>query len=111
MITESRIQYEEILVVLTLISFVLLGSVALAGPPGPGYWAGKLYIFHEDSLDRLTEVETAKTEFGAKTMNLDPKTDNLCLTTADFASPGASTKKHPHAKRAPIPRIVSRVDL
>jgi hypothetical protein len=80
MITESRIQYEEILVVLTLISFVLLGSVALAGPPGPGYWAGKLYIFHEDSLDRLTEVETAKTEFGAKTMNLDPKTDNLCLT-------------------------------
>jgi hypothetical protein len=73
--------------------------------------AGKLYIFHDDSPDKLTQVETVKTEFGAKPMNLDPKTDNLFLTTADFASPGASTKKHPRAERAPIPGVFSRVDL
>jgi DNA-binding beta-propeller fold protein YncE len=65
--------------------------------------AGKLHIFHEDSPDKVTEVETVKTEFGAKTMNLDPKTHNLFLTTADFGSPGAPTKKHPHPGRAPIP--------
>ena len=64
---------------------------------------GSLNIFHEDSPDKLTEVETVKTEFGAKTMNLDPKTHNLFLTTADFGSPGAPTKKHPHPQRAPIP--------
>ncbi len=35
---------------------------------------GTLHIFHEDSPDKLSVVETVKTEFGAKTMGLDPKT-------------------------------------
>jgi DNA-binding beta-propeller fold protein YncE len=65
--------------------------------------AGKLHIFHEDSPDKLTEVETVTTEFGAKTMNLDPKTHNLFLPTADFGAPGPPTKKHPHPERAPVP--------
>src|ERR1700688_720030 len=45
---------------------------------------GRIHIFHEDSPDKLTEVETVKTEFGAKTMGFDPKTHYLFLTTADF---------------------------
>jgi hypothetical protein len=65
--------------------------------------AGKLHIFHEDSPDKLTEVETIDTEFGAKTMNIDPKTHNLFLVTADFGAPGPPTKKHPHPERAPVP--------
>src|ERR1700694_4316818 len=65
--------------------------------------AGKLHIFHEDSPDKLTEVETVTTEFGAKTMNIDPKTHNLFLVTADFGAPGPPTKKHPHPERAPVP--------
>src|SRR5258706_1078279 len=65
--------------------------------------AGKLHIFHEDSPDKLSEVETVTTEFGAKTMNIDPKTHNLFLTTADFGRPGPPSKKHPHPERAPIP--------
>jgi DNA-binding beta-propeller fold protein YncE len=48
---------------------------------------GKLHVFHEDTPDKLTEVETVKTEYGAKTMGLDTKTHNLFLTTADF-TPG-----------------------
>src|ERR1700736_5516791 len=65
---------------------------------------GKLHIFHEDSPDKLTEVETLKTEFGAKTMGLDLKTHNLFLTTADFGpAPPAPTKENPEAERKPIP--------
>ena len=64
---------------------------------------GKLHIFHEDSPDKLTEVETVNTEFGAKTMGLDPKTHNLFLATADFGAPPAPTKKNPHPERKAIP--------
>ncbi len=65
---------------------------------------GKIHIFHEDSPDKLTEVETVTTEFGAKTMGFDPKTHNLFLSTADFgAAPPAPTKDNPEAERKPIP--------
>jgi DNA-binding beta-propeller fold protein YncE len=65
--------------------------------------AGKIHIFHEDSPDKLTEVETVKTEYGAKTMGFDPKTHNLFLTTADFHAAAAATEKDPHPERKPIP--------
>ena len=65
---------------------------------------GKIHIFHEDSPNELTEVETVKTEFGAKTMGFDAKTHNLFLTTADFGpAPAASTPEDPGAGRKPIP--------
>lgn len=50
---------------------------------------GMVHIFHEDSPDKLSEVETLKTEYGAKTMALDTKTHNLYLSTADFSVPAA----------------------
>ena len=65
--------------------------------------AGKIHIFHEDSPDKLTEVETVKTEYGAKTMGFDPKTHNLFLTTADCRGAAAATEKDPHPERKPIP--------
>src|SRR6202795_895718 len=65
---------------------------------------GKVHIFHEDSPDKLTEVETLKTEFGTGTIGLDPKTHNLFLTTSDFGpAPPAPTKENPEAERKPIP--------
>jgi DNA-binding beta-propeller fold protein YncE len=65
--------------------------------------AGKLHIFHEDSPDKLTEVETLDTEYGAKTMNIDPKTHNLFLSTADFGpAPAAPTKENPKSERKAI---------
>src|ERR1700688_1701698 len=65
---------------------------------------GKLHIFHEDSPDKLTELETLDTEFGAKTMNIDPKTHNLCLSTADCGpAPPAPTKENPEGRRQAIP--------
>jgi DNA-binding beta-propeller fold protein YncE len=65
---------------------------------------GKVHIFHEDSPDKLTEVQTLKTEFGAGTIGIDPKTHNLFLTAADFGpAPAAPTKENPEAERKPIP--------
>jgi DNA-binding beta-propeller fold protein YncE len=61
---------------------------------------GMIHIFHEDSPDKLSEVETVKTEYGAKTMQLDPKTHNIFLSTSDFDPPAAPTEKQPH----PLPR-------
>lgn len=52
--------------------------------------AGVLHVFHEDSPDKLTPVEEIKTEYGAKTMGLDPKTQNLFLVTSDFTPPSGS---------------------
>ena len=62
---------------------------------------GMIHIFHEDSPNKLSEVETVKTEYGAKTMGLDPKTHNLYLTTSDFDPPGPPTEKQPH----PLPKM------
>ena len=64
---------------------------------------GMVHIFHEDSADKLSEVETVKTVYGAKTMALDSKTHNLYLTTADFAAPTAPTAQHPNPRRAVVP--------
>jgi DNA-binding beta-propeller fold protein YncE len=64
--------------------------------------SGKLDIFHEDSPSKLSKVETIETEYGAKTMNIDPKTHNLFLTTSDFGAPGPPTAKHPHPDKAAV---------
>jgi YVTN family beta-propeller protein len=61
---------------------------------------GTIHIFHEDSPDKLSVVETVKTEFGAKTMGLDTKTHNLFVDTSDFDPPGPPTEK----QRNPQPR-------
>jgi outer membrane protein assembly factor BamB len=57
---------------------------------------GMLHIYHEDSPDKLSEVEAIKTEYGAKTCQIDPKTHNVFLTTSDFNPPAAPTEKQPH---------------
>jgi YVTN family beta-propeller protein len=47
---------------------------------------GNIHVFHEDSPDQYSAVETVKTQFGAKTMGLDTKTHNLFLDTTDFSA-------------------------
>ncbi len=59
---------------------------------------GMLHVFHEDSPDAFSEVETVKTEYGAKTMGLDTKTHRLFLDTADFAPPATSGQPRPQQK-------------
>jgi DNA-binding beta-propeller fold protein YncE len=64
---------------------------------------GAIHVFHEDSPDKFSEVETIKTEFGAKTMGLDTKTHNLFLDTADFAPPAAPTANEPRPRPMAVP--------
>jgi hypothetical protein len=64
---------------------------------------GTIHIFHQDSPDQLSLVETVKTEFGAKTMALDAKTHNLLVDTADFEAVPAAPAKKGAPQRRPIP--------
>jgi hypothetical protein len=64
---------------------------------------GMLHIYHEDSPDKLSEVEAIKTEYGAKTLQVDPKTHNVFLATSDFNPPAAPTEKQPHPLPTPKP--------
>ena len=64
---------------------------------------GMIHIFHEDTPDKFSVVETVKTEYGAKTMALDPKTHNLYLTTSDFGPPPAPTPERPHPNPVATP--------
>lgn len=61
---------------------------------------GVIHIFHEDTPEKFSEVETVKTEFGAKTMALDTKTHNLFVSTADFT---AATDAKGNARKRPTP--------
>jgi len=64
---------------------------------------GMIHIFRGESPDKFSEVETVKTEFGAKTMGLDTKTHNLFLDTADFGPPAAPTADRPRPQRTAVP--------
>jgi DNA-binding beta-propeller fold protein YncE len=60
---------------------------------------GTIHIFHEDSSDAVSLVQTVKTQYGAKTMALDPKTHNLLVDTADFEVPAGGA-----ANARPVPK-------
>jgi len=64
-----------------------------------------IHIFHEDSPDKFTEVETVKTEFGAKTMGFDKRTHRILVDTADFGPlpPSTPEEPHPESERVPTP--------
>jgi len=60
---------------------------------------GIVTVAHEDGPDKLTVVQTLKTEPGAKTMTLDPKTRKIYLGAAKYEAPGEKSssggKKRP----------------
>ncbi|HEY2168059.1 MAG TPA: YncE family protein [Candidatus Angelobacter sp.] len=59
---------------------------------------GKIHVFHQDSPDKYSEVETVKTAFGAKTLGLDTRKHTVFVDTADFSQPARSD-----ARPTPIP--------
>lgn len=64
---------------------------------------GWIHIFHEDSPDHFSEAGKIKTEFGAKTMGFDSKTNRVFVDTAKFGPAPAPTTEHPHPRQRPIP--------
>lgn len=63
---------------------------------------GTIHIYHEDSPDKFTPLETVTTELGAKTMGLDPNTHNLFLDTVDFGPAPAPTAERPNPPPTPV---------
>ena len=64
---------------------------------------GNIHVFHEDTPDKYSVVDTLKSEFGAKTMGLDTKTHNLYLDTTDFGPAPAPTATGRGSQPAAIP--------
>ncbi len=57
---------------------------------------GTMSVFHEDTPDKYSLVQTAKTQTGARTMALDQKTGKAYLAVSDFGPtppPGSDGKK------------------
>jgi DNA-binding beta-propeller fold protein YncE len=61
---------------------------------------GRVHVYHEDSPNKLTPIQVLMTEYGAKTMALDPKTHNIWVTTSDFGQPATPTERQPN----PLPQ-------
>ncbi|HZF29650.1 MAG TPA: YncE family protein [Gammaproteobacteria bacterium] len=64
---------------------------------------GTVAVVHEESADKFTLVETVHTEYGARTMAVDPTTHRLFLPSADFAPAAAPTPANPNPRRTMVP--------
>lgn len=64
---------------------------------------GTLTVIHEDSADKYSVLDNVKTQNGAKTMALDPKTHRLFLSTADYGPPPAPSPEQPRPRRPIVP--------
>ena len=64
---------------------------------------GSMSIFHEDTPDKYTLVETVKTQSGARTMALDRKTGRAYLSAAKLGPIPPATKEAPRPRAPMIP--------
>ena len=64
---------------------------------------GSMSVFHEDTPDKYTLIETVKTQPGARTMALDRKTGRAYLSAAKFGPVPAATKAVPRPRAPMIP--------
>jgi len=64
---------------------------------------GVLTVVHEESPNKFSVVENVKTQEGARTLALDPKTHNVFVVTAKFGPPPAPTPEQPHPRHTILP--------
>ena len=64
---------------------------------------GVLTVIREESPDKFSVAENAKTERVARTMALDPKTHQVYLVTAKFGPTPAATADQPHPRPPILP--------
>ncbi len=57
---------------------------------------GTLAVLHEDGGDEFSLVQNVKTEVGARTMAVDPKTHRVFMPNADFGPPAPATPEKPN---------------
>jgi DNA-binding beta-propeller fold protein YncE len=63
---------------------------------------GSITIVEEVSANKFKVVETIKTEVGARTITIDPKTQHVFVTTAQYGETPPATKETPN----PRPKVV-----
>jgi YVTN family beta-propeller protein len=64
---------------------------------------GTLYLFHEDSPDKFSQVEILQTEVGARNIAVDSKTHKLFTDTVEFRPASAAAGTQPIPQPTPIP--------
>lgn len=64
---------------------------------------GTLTVAHQDTPDKYTVVENMTTQRGARTIEIDLKTHNVFLVTAEFGPPPAPTPENPRPRPAMVP--------
>jgi DNA-binding beta-propeller fold protein YncE len=63
---------------------------------------GLVSVIHEDSPDKYTVVGNVITQYGTRTMSLDPKTHHVFTVTADFKPATPATPENPRPRPQPI---------
>ncbi|MGH9689506.1 MAG: YncE family protein [Candidatus Acidiferrales bacterium] len=63
---------------------------------------GLVSILHQDSADKYSAVGNVTTQFGTRTMTIDPKTHHVFTVTADFKAAAAPTPDNPRPRPQPI---------
>jgi DNA-binding beta-propeller fold protein YncE len=63
---------------------------------------GLVSVLHQDSADKYSAVGNITTQFGTRTMTLDPKTHHVFTVTADFKAAAAPTPDNPRPRPQPI---------
>lgn len=63
---------------------------------------GLISVLHEDAADKYSAVGNITTQFGTRTMTLDPKTHHVFTVTADFKAAPAPTPENPRPRPQPI---------
>lgn len=105
---------DKVMVVVNIDTGKVIASPPIGGDPdGNGYdpatgmlfascREGLVSVIHQDSADKYSVVTNITTQFGTRTMTLDPKTHHVFTVTADFKAAGAPTPSNPHPRPQPI---------
>jgi DNA-binding beta-propeller fold protein YncE len=72
---------------------------------------GLLSVIHEDGPDKYSVVANVMTQFGARTLSLDPKTHHVFTVTADFQAAPAPTADNPRPRPQMIPNSFVILEL
>lgn len=101
----------------------VVATPAIAGDPdGDGFDPGTglvfasvreglLTVIHQDSPDKYSIVGNVNTQFGARTMTLDPKTHHVFTETADFKPAPPATPDNPRPRPQAIPNSFVILEL
>lgn len=105
---------DKILGVINADNGKVVASPPIGGDPdGDGYDPGTGMIFaacreglvsviHEDGPDKYSVIGNITTQFGTRTMTLDPKTHHVFTVTADFKAAPPPTPDNPRPRPQPI---------